>query len=163
LYKSLPYKNFTEENMQKDVNFLSAQNFYNASAIAVEAETNVVDHTSRNPGLTEKIIKPMMFGNPFLVYSSPGTLSLLKANGFETYSNILNEDYDNIDSDPERLQFILDEVARLSKLDLYEITAMVQSVEDVIEHNQNHILTTLPAQFKKDLEELGNYVERLVQ
>jgi hypothetical protein len=59
--------------------------------------------------------------------------------------------------------FILDEVARLSKLDLHEITAMVQSVEHVVEHNQNHILTNLPAQFDKDLEELGDYVERLVQ
>jgi hypothetical protein len=163
LFKSLPYKNFTEENMQKNVNFLSAQNFYNSSAIAVETETYVNDHTNQNPGFTEKIIKPLMFGNPFLVYSSPRTLSLLKAHGFETYSNILNEDYDNIDSDPERLQFILDEVARLSKLSLHELTSMVQSVDDVIEHNQNHILTTLPDQFDKDLEELGNYIERLLQ
>lgn len=163
LFESLPYKNFTEENMQKNVNFLSVQNFYNSSAIAVETETFIDDHTNQNPGLTEKTIKPLMFGNPFLVYSASGTLSLLKSHGFETYSNILNEEYDDIDSDPERLQFILDEVARLSKLDLHEITSLVHSVDDVIEHNQNHILTTLPAQFNKDLEELENYIERLLQ
>lgn len=163
LFKSLPYKNFVEENMQKDTNFLSAQPFYNSAAVAIEAETYVIDYTEGNPGFTEKTFKPLIFGNPFLLYSGANSLSLLKSMGFETYSNIIDETYDTIKPYHHRLKFILDEVTRLSNLDLQELSLMIQSVDDVIEHNQNHILSILPVQFEKDLQELEIYIERLLQ
>jgi hypothetical protein len=56
--------------------------------------------------VSEKIYKPMAYSHPLIVYGSEGTLRYLKRNGFETFSNLWDESYDNITSDKERFQAV---------------------------------------------------------
>ena len=162
IYKLLPYKNFIESSATPGLNFLTLQDFYNQSALSIELETYVENHHNWNPGFTEKTIRPLMFGTPFLLYGPTGSLQTLKTLGFETYSDIFDENYDTIENHQKRLKMIINEVERLSKLSLNEITALRNSVRDISEHNQNHALLTLPEQFKIASEKLETYIESLL-
>jgi hypothetical protein len=65
--------------------------------------------------ISEKTYKPIAFYQPFLILGPPGILKSLRNQGFETFENIFNEDYD---SDPvwvRRLDSLVDNVKQFSK------------------------------------------------
>ena len=45
--------------------------------------------------LTEKIFKPMMLEKPFVVNGTKGYLKELKRLGFKTFSDVIDESYDD--------------------------------------------------------------------
>lgn len=64
--------------------------------------------------LTEKVLRPIACGKPFLLAAGPGALRFLRGYGFRTWQGVINEDYD-LEPDPvKRLGMILDEMQRLS-------------------------------------------------
>lgn len=60
---------------------------------------------------TEKSVKPLLAGHPTLVAGNPGTLSLLKSYGFETFSSCIDEAYDMIANREDRLEAVLDDLS----------------------------------------------------
>jgi len=162
IFNSLPYRNFEEPYVDNYSKFETIQDFYNRAAIVVDSETFSDSFLDYNAGITEKTLKPLLFGNPFLLYAGRGTLQLLKEMGFETYNNILDESYDDIENPQKRFEFILAETLRLSKIDLAEMSKLIKSVEAQTAHNQNHILTTLVKQLEEDGETLENLIRSLI-
>lgn len=65
------------------------QSYFN---IVVETDINYVD----NFFLTEKTIKSLITGMPFIVVTTPNFLSKLRQLGFTTYSTLWDESYDSI-------------------------------------------------------------------
>ena len=161
MYNMLPYKNFIEENKPKSPMELwtTVQDIYNESAISIETETYISPDLNNNAGFTEKALRPLAFGNPFLLIAPGGSLSTLRQIGFETYSNILDESYDTILDDEQRIKSVLAELNRISKLSIDELNSMTNSVADIIEHNQHHMLVTIKEQNKKDLINLEEYIK----
>lgn len=160
----IPYKNFNEVNVPKKiphdvVNFMEIQQLYQTAGIAVETETYMEPFLDYNPGLTEKTIRPIILGNPFLIYSNRGTLKQLREMGFETYSSIIDESYDDILSPQHRFESILKEIGRLSKED---ITVTLKSVEPIIEYNQHHMFTTLVDTLNEDNNLLDKLIKSLI-
>jgi hypothetical protein len=161
--QQIPYKNFAEIDIPKKntqiVDFRNVQNFYNRAAIAIESETFLEDYLDYNPGFAEKTMRPLILGNPFLVYNNRGTLATLREMGFETFSNIIDESYDTILNPQKRFETILNEVGRLSK----ENPAMLlNKVQDILEHNQTNAIVTLVEQAKKDNESIYNLIKSLL-
>lgn len=72
--------------------------------------------------VSEKIFKPLMFYHPLVVYGSNGTLEYLQREGFETFSNLWDESYDQVEKDQARhaavTDLIIDNVARFRCGDL---------------------------------------------
>lgn len=69
--------------------------WYNSTAMSLVVETTVF------PGslvVSEKTFKAMAFQHPFVVVGQPGHLNLLHELGFETFENIFDESYDQIDN-----------------------------------------------------------------
>ncbi|CAB4128857.1 hypothetical protein UFOVP112_90 [uncultured Caudovirales phage] len=162
IFNLLPYRNFQEPYVDNYSKFETIQDFYNRSAVVVDSETFSDSFLDYNAGITEKTLKPLIFGNPFLLYAGRGTLQLLQEMGFETYSSIIDESYDDIENPQKRFEFILEETLRLSKMDLKEMALMIKSIEKQAEHNQNHILVTLVKQLEEDGEILENLIRSLV-
>ena len=52
--------------------------------------------------VSEKLFKPCMFYHPMVVYGSLGTLEYLHREGFETFSNLWDESYDQVATDQQR-------------------------------------------------------------
>lgn len=87
--------------------------------------------------LSEKIAKPILGMHPFILLAQPYSLKYLRDKGFETFSEIIDESYDNEISDQKRFSIIVDECVKLFKnntqKDLHNIYYNV--LYDKIEHN----------------------------
>lgn len=58
--------------------------------------------------LTEKTIKSLIVGQPFVICASAGHLAYLRKLGFCTYNSLWNEDYDNIKDFKQRMSAVVD-------------------------------------------------------
>lgn len=87
---------------------------YNKTNISVILETCFSENTIH---LTEKTLRPIALGHPFLLVAGPGSLAYLKSYGFETFDKAgLDETYDSIQDPIERLKSVADEMQRISRL-----------------------------------------------
>lgn len=57
--------------------------------------------------LTEKVLRPMALAQPFLLMATAGSLTMLRAYGFETFSTIWDESYDQIQDPQARMQAVV--------------------------------------------------------
>jgi len=81
--------------------------------------------------ITEKTLKPIMYGHPFLLITHPGTLRHLRSIGFETFPEWFDEAYDDIDNDSERFSHIRKQVMHIANTTLH-----IDSIKDKLEHNR---------------------------
>ena len=88
--------------------------------------------------VTEKTAKPMMAGRPFIMLSGKHTLKHLRDIGFKTFSAVIDESYDEIDDEYERINAAFDSFQALAKLDPVDV---YQQLGDVLEHNQKIMLS----------------------
>ena len=56
---------------------------------------------------TEKTYKSLMLGHPFILYGGKHSLAKLRAMGFETFSNDIDESYDNANWPIERAERVV--------------------------------------------------------
>ena len=84
---------------------------------ALTFESDMVAHDGgERLFITEKSLKPMEHGLPFVMLGSPGTLAVLRALGFRSFAPAINESYDEILDGTERLRAALAEAARLAEM-----------------------------------------------
>ena len=106
------------------------------------------DMAASDPGaellfVTEKTIKPMQNGVPFIVLGSAGTLATLRSLGFRTFAPVINESYDDVFDGKERLQRALAEVERLTALpdaEWRELSREDGALADAVRHNLKHVV-----------------------
>jgi hypothetical protein len=110
-------------------------------------------HTFR----TEKIWKPILMGHPFVVAANRGYLRDLRRVGFQTFENLIDERYDEIDCPSQRIKCIIDVVADISKNGAAEFWT---ASRDVCKYNQQHLVeynqhqrAALPAALEQYLNE----------
>ena len=63
--------------------------------------------------LTEKIFKPIIWHQPFIIIGNPGSIEFLRTDGFDVFDDIIDHSYDNIIEIPERFEYIKKEIIRL--------------------------------------------------
>lgn len=103
--------------------FTKPELFYQTKfSIVVETE---VEHKEYH--ITEKTLKCLATGHPFVVIGTYQYLQYLRQLGFVTYNHLFSEDYDNIPDLEQRMEAVLDVVKHLQqnfsfkKSDLLEI------------------------------------------
>ena len=121
---------------------------------------SVVAETESGVFLTEKIIKPLLSGHPFIVLSEVGIgwLKLLKKYGFETFPEWFDESYDEIEDPDVRFRFIQKEIRRLCNMSNEYLSELYESVKDKLIHNKNNFLNidlVCEEQFINDLMEIS--------
>jgi hypothetical protein len=110
-------------------------NDYRQTAIEVVLETLFDDSRLH---LTEKTLRPIACGRPFILMATPGSLQYLRDYGFRTFDGLIDETYDTITDTRQRLDAVIQEMSRIAALDrsekhrlwkqLYEIAAFNQSL-----------------------------------
>lgn len=91
--------------------------------------------------LTEKIFKPMVMSQPFIVWGPPGTLEYLRSYGFRTFDGIWSEDYD-LETDHDRRMFMLTElVDKISRLDQDQYREMYRRCLPIVAHNRDRFFS----------------------
>ena len=102
------------------------------SAITINCETVFNGH---GPCYSEKLIKCALTARPFIEVSSPHTLKDLRIWGFESFPDLIDESYDDIENPHQRIEFICNEIQRLSKIPLGELTDYIKKNTDKLEQN----------------------------
>ena len=109
-----------------------------STAIHLVAETNFTD---RKIHLTEKIFKPMVMSQPFILFAAAGSLEYLRNYGFKTFQGIIDESYD-LEKDPElRMAKLINLVGDLYKMPQDEFQSVMEQCRPIIEHNRRHFFS----------------------
>ena len=85
---------------------------------------------------TEKIWKPIAIGHPFVVASGQGYYRDLHNLGFRTFGHLIDEGFDQIDNNQDRIDRI---VAVVQDLCTQDLSAFVTAAQDVCKYNQQLI------------------------
>jgi hypothetical protein len=88
--------------------------------------------------LTEKTFKPIIAKHPFILVGYKGFLDILKERGYKTFHPFINETYDTIDDDYERMNNITNEILRLKNFTENEWLDWQNGVKNIVEHNYTH-------------------------
>ena len=107
----------------------------------LETYFNVVSETwPADPSffVTEKIFKPIVNLQPFIVCGLPGVLKYLKERGYETWGDWFVEDYDETQGVKQRMYAVSKEITRVAQKPLDELHQQYKLSWEKLLHNINH-------------------------
>jgi hypothetical protein len=90
---------------------------------------------------TEKLWKPVAMGHPFIVASGVGYYRDLQNLGFRTFGHLIDESFDTIDNNQQRIDRIVTVVEDLCRQDL---PAFITAAQEVCKYNQQLIQEMRP-------------------
>ena len=88
--------------------------------------------------LTEKIFKPIVSKQPFILLAAPGNLAYLKSYGFKTFDSVIDESYDNITDNDLRTEAVVRQLCWYCNLTPDEKTDIIRQLEPIIDYNFHH-------------------------
>lgn len=84
---------------------------------------------------SEKIFKPIIMKHPFMIVSRPKSLAALRQIGYKTFHPYINEEYDLIENNVDRMNAIVREVKRLSAFTTEQWLEWLKNVEEICLYN----------------------------
>ena len=112
--------------------------------VAVDCGIYLITETFfKNEGIvffTEKIWKAVAGKKPFILVGEYHSLVRLRDKGFKTFSQFINEDYDEICDPVIRHREVIKEVNRILSLSDDEYTALLNNMTDIVEYNFKHFI-----------------------
>ena len=109
---------------------------------------------------TEKIWKPVAVGHPFIAVANSGFYRDLHNMGFKTFGHVINESFDSIDNNQDRIERITEVVEDLCQQDLDSFLA---ECYNVCKYNQEHyaeyrhrVPREFPQQFQQFIDRYSN-------
>jgi hypothetical protein len=88
--------------------------------------------------LTEKIFKPIVALRPFVLVAAAGNLAYLRSYGFQTFSQWIDESYDDEIDPSRRLDLIATEIGKLCAIPMSELQSMYKEMLPVLKYNKQH-------------------------
>lgn len=111
---------------------------YQQCAIDVVLETLFDDARVH---LTEKILRPLACGQPFMLVGTAGSLATLRSYGFQTFGTWIDEGYDNILDPVQRLKAVVSEMSRVRDMNLAQKTELLSGMLTVAQFNKRHFFS----------------------
>ena len=118
IHKKLLTRTYGDNNGRYEKNEELFLSYYKTSNFDIVMET--ASDTDNQRFITEKTIRALAHGQPFVVHSGYHTLELLRSYGFRTYDTVWNESYDSIINPFERFGCLTDLIAHLINSDIFE-------------------------------------------
>lgn len=130
---------------------------YNQAYFQIVLET---DFSNQNQFfLTEKTIRVLMSGQPFVILATPEFLKFLHKLGFRTYNSLWNEGYDSIINEQDRIQAAVDLCLHLEHFDWYKHK---QKLIDIANHNRSQFLN-LSSHCDQEFENFEQIIKQFIQ
>jgi hypothetical protein len=112
-------------------------NFFNEAYWALVTERDFF-RSNLYQGFTEKTVKCLLYGVPFIIIGLPFTLQKLRELGFVTFSDFIDESYDTEEDDNKRLEKIKKQISYLANLNYNEIHLMREKMMPILQYNFEH-------------------------
>ena len=113
-------------------------NDYNATDIEVVLETLFDDGRLH---LTEKSLRPIAVGQPFILAGTAGSLEYLRSYGFKTFSSVWDESYDLVEDPAERLIQIAELMKRISTWLPHQREHNMTQAQAIADYNRQHFFS----------------------
>lgn len=88
--------------------------------------------------LTEKVFKPIVMKQPFMLLAAPGNLAYLRSYGFKTFDGIIDESYDSIQNHDERINAVTAQLNWYCNLPANEKQSVINAIAPIVEYNFKH-------------------------
>lgn len=88
--------------------------------------------------LTEKIFKPIVSKQPFMLIAAPGNLAYLRSYGFKTFDGIIDESYDLIKDNDSRIDAVAAQLEWYCRLPAAEKQTVIERLAPIVEYNFHH-------------------------
>ena len=153
---SLHYQKYRPVNKKFDINQTDLVNFYGDSEITSNSSaTYNVQHYQQcaidvvmetlfdddRLHLTEKILRPIACGKPFILAGTWGSLAYLRSYGFQTFGNLIDESYDTVQDPVRRLQAIASVMRGIARMPTVQRLKLYQAMQTVADYNQQHFFS----------------------
>ena len=112
---------------------------YCATDIEVVLETLFDDERLH---LTEKSLRPIACGHPFILAATHGSLQYLRNYGFRTFGNIIDESYDLIENPLDRLKAIVLAMQQIANWTDDERHYKMSQLQQIAEFNRKHFFSS---------------------
>jgi hypothetical protein len=109
---------------------------YRATSFSIVCETHFINDILF---VSEKVWKPIANGHSFVIVGTPATLAYLRSLGFQTFTPIINEYYDALIDDGERMRALFAVIDHLGALDDNRRAAMLDQMQPALQHNVEHL------------------------
>lgn len=149
--KNIPVEIDTKGNF----NFATHNTF--KKELFLDSCINLVTETSFHDNelfISEKIFKPILNYQPFIVLGPVYFLKEMKKIGFKTFSDFWDETYDYVENPKERYFELSKLILTLNKKSIYELNEIYQELKNICIFNRNHF-------YSLDTDEFTNYLNNL--
>jgi hypothetical protein len=92
--------------------------------------------------LTEKTLRPIACGHPFILAAGPGALEYLRSYGFKTFAPWIDESYDSEPDSFKRLEKIIHTMNQIQNLQGKELEDFLKATKEVADYNKEHFFST---------------------
>ena len=131
---------------------------FNSTAISVVLETMFDDSRIH---LTEKTLRPIACGHPFVLAAGPGSLEYLRSYGFRTFATWIDESYDHEPDSLRRLEKIINSMNKINLLDAPEFDRFLVEIRHIADFNKKHFFSDAFQQ--QIIEELKTKLTHAIQ
>ena len=131
---------------------------FNSTAISVVLETMFDDSRIH---LTEKILRPIACGHPFVLAAGPRSLEYLRSYGFRTFAPWIDESYDQEPDSFRRLEKIINSMNKINLLDAEEFDQFLIEIRHIADFNKKHFFSNAFQQ--QVIEELNTNLTHAIQ
>lgn len=107
---------------------------YENSYLHVVCET-YYENTPNQMFFSEKIIKPLIFLQPFVLFGQTGSLGYLKQLGYKTFDPVIDESYDHIVDHQERFQSAFEQVEKIINMTDDQLNLLLYELSPILLHN----------------------------
>lgn len=149
---------FASTNAHSDFSAAFELSDYEHTEIEVVLET-LFDDTRWH--LTEKILRPIACGQPFILVSTAGSLQYLRDYGFETFDQCWSESYDHEQDPIKRMNLITDIMCQIQCWDTDTRTKKLVLAQKIAQRNKQLFFSK--NFFQKVLQELDNNLSKALQ
>ena len=154
--------NIHDPNSTKKDNWTTGNTrYYNETFCSFINETYIDENW--DPFFTEKVFKPIAYGHPFLLFSSAGACKLLQDLGFETFPDVFDESYDQIESPQLRLEFLFGQIKRICCLEHSALETMHRHLLPRLIRNQSRLGELLHDLYQTDIQHIMQQISQIIK
>jgi hypothetical protein len=151
--KNIPVEIDTNGNFDFSTHNTFKKDLFLDSCIHLVTETSFHDNELF---ISEKVFKPIVNYQPFIVLGPAYYLKELKKFGFKTFSDLWDESYDEIQNPSDRYFKISDLILDLNKKSIQELNEIYKKTKDIVIYNRNLFYTLELNDLKNFLNLLGD-------
>lgn len=145
---SIPEQNFFDPIVEGSPNISHRfqSDFYKKIGVDIVTET-VFNYPY--PFITEKTYRPIASLRPFIIVGPYGTLKFIKDLGFVTFSDIMDERYDNVKNPELRFDAVCKTIKNFVCRPIVEIQSDLCKIKEDLKFNQIHLSNLIKIELEK--------------